>query len=233
MKNQAQLVTYADRLSGNINSLKNLLDGPLSGIFGGVHLLPFFYPIDGADAGFDPIDHTQVDSRIGNWSDVRSLAVDYDLVADLIVNHVSSESPQFKDFSHKGSGSPFAGMFLTYDRVFPLGASEEELLRIYRPRPGLPFTTAALDTGQQRLLWTTFTPRQIDIDVRHPQGEAYLKAILEQFREADIRMIRLDAIGYAIKHRHELFHDPGDVSLHRGPHLAGACFRDAGPGRDP
>jgi len=199
MKNQVQLITYADRLSANISSLKTLLHETLPGVFGGVHILPFFYPIDGADAGFDPIDHTQVDSRIGTWTDVRALAENYEVVADLIVNHVSSDSPQFKDFSRNGANSPFAGMFLTCDRVFPHGASEADLLRIYRPRPGLPFTVATLESGERRLLWTTFTPKQIDIDVKHPQGAAYLTAILEQFRSAGIRMIRLDAIGYAIK----------------------------------
>ena len=51
-----------------------MLDGPFRGLFGGIHLLPFFRPIDGADAGFDPIDHTQVDSRLGTWDDVRALA---------------------------------------------------------------------------------------------------------------------------------------------------------------
>ena len=63
MKNQAQLIAYVDRLTGGtFRDLEALLDGPLAGAFGGVHLLPFFHPIDGADAGFDPIDHTQVDS---------------------------------------------------------------------------------------------------------------------------------------------------------------------------
>jgi len=199
MKNQVQLITYADRLSGNLSGLKDLLNQTLPGAFGGVHILPFFYPIDGADAGFDPIDHTRVDSRVGNWSDVRALAADYEVVADLIVNHISSESPQFKDFSKKGARSPFAEMFLTFDRVFPQGASEADLLRIYRPRPGLPFTSATLESGERRLLWTTFTPTQIDIDVHGPQGAAYLAEILERFRDVGVRMIRLDAIGYAIK----------------------------------
>jgi len=48
-------------------------------------------------------------------------------------------------------------------------------------------------------LWTTFTSKQIDIDVKHPQGEKYLTSILQKFRDANIRMIRLDAVGYAIK----------------------------------
>lgn len=60
MLNQVQLITYVDRLSGGgFRELQQLLDGPFQGLFGGAHLLPFYSPIDGADAGFDPIDHTR------------------------------------------------------------------------------------------------------------------------------------------------------------------------------
>jgi sucrose phosphorylase len=203
MKNQVQLIAYVDRFSGGgFSELQLLLnDGPLAGLFGGVHLLPFFCPIDGADAGFDPIDHTQVDPRLGTWGDVHALAERTDLMADLIVNHLSSQSPQFADFRKRGQASSYAFMFLTYGRVFPDGAAETELLRIYRPRPGLPFTKMRLDDGSERLFWTTFTSEQVDIDVRSPQGRRYLDEILNRFEEAGIRSIRLDAAGYAIKKR--------------------------------
>lgn len=200
MKNQVQLITYVDRMSGGgFDELNRLLKGPLAGVFGGAHLLPFFTPIDGADAGFDPIDHTQVDARLGTWEDVRALAGTVELVADLIVNHVSSSSPQFLDFSEKGPDSQYAGMFLTFARVFPQGARESDLLGIYRPRPSLPFTPATLASGERALLWTTFNPEQVDIDVRHPQAQAYLDSILGKFKDAGIKMVRLDAVGYAIK----------------------------------
>src|SRR6185295_3412097 len=75
----------------------------------------------------------------------------------------------------------------------------QDLLEIYRPRPGLPFTKAQFDDGSECLLWTTFTPEQVDIDVRSTTGRAYLEHILEAFRAAGIRAIRLDAAGYAIK----------------------------------
>ena len=71
-----QLITYADRLAGDIAGVEAFVDGTVAGAFGGVHLLPFFVPIDGADAGFDPVDHTAVDPRIGSWDDVRRLADD-------------------------------------------------------------------------------------------------------------------------------------------------------------
>ena len=200
MKNSVHLVTYVDRLGGGgIAELAALLRGPLQGLFGGIHLLPFFFPIDGSDAGFDPIDHTQVDPRIGAWADIRSLAREVDLMADLIVNHISSSAPQFLDYLHKGAESIYDGLFLTADAVFPQGATQTDLDAIYRPRPDDPFTAYTLDNGERRLLWTTFTPQQIDIDVGHPQGTAYLDRILRTFAENQIASVRLDAVGYAIK----------------------------------
>ncbi len=200
MRNQVQLITYVDRLTGGgLRELTALLSGPLKDVFGGVHLLPFFHPIDGSDAGFDPIDHTLVDPRLGDWTDVKALSEKAEIMADLIVNHVSSKSPQFQDFREKGSASAYAGLFLTHDRVFPDGAREADLLRIYRPRPGLPFTVTQFPNGEAHLLWTTFTPQQIDIDVADAQGREYLASILGRFASSGIKIIRLDAAGYAIK----------------------------------
>ncbi|MEI7847025.1 MAG: sucrose phosphorylase [Chloroflexota bacterium] len=200
MKNQVQLITYADRLgSGNIRELQRLLNGSFLGLFGGVHILPFYYPMNGIDAGFDPIDHTMVDPDLGNWTDIKALGKDIDLMADLIVNHVSAKSPQFLDYSEKGECSAYKGLFLTMGKVFPKGATESDLLTIYRPRPGLPFTNVTLKNGQNHLMWTTFTSHQLDIDVTHPQGKAYLQKVMQILSENGIHMIRLDAVGFAIK----------------------------------
>jgi sucrose phosphorylase len=200
MKNRVQLIAYADRLGGgNIGELHRLLKGPLAGLFGGVHLLPFYYPIHGADAGFDPIDHTQIDPCLGSWADVKALGQDVDLMADLVVNHVSCASPQFVDYSERGDASIYNGMFLTMDSIFPNGATEDDLLAIYRPRPGLPFSYVTLKNGKKRLLWTTFTKQQIDINVNHPRGQLYLQSVLKTLHQNNIRMVRLDAVGYAVK----------------------------------
>lgn len=199
MRNQVQLIAYADRLGGGLPGILELLQGPFAGLFGGVHLLPFFDPIDGADAGFDPIDHTAVDSRLGRWDDVRAIAAATEVMADLIVNHISRRSPQFLDYKARHSASGYSGLFLTYDSVFPNGASEQDLLAIYRPRPSMPFTPVKLDDGTRQLFWTTFTPEQIDIDVRHARGREYLDRILEIFAAGGVSSVRLDAIGYAIK----------------------------------
>jgi sucrose phosphorylase len=65
-----------------------------------------------------------------------------------------------------------------------------------------------LKNGKKRLLWTTFTDQQIDINVYHPQGQAYLQSVLQTLHENNIRMVRLDAVGYASKNRKRLLHDP-------------------------
>ena len=200
MRNEIQLITYVDRFGGQtLAELQELLTGPLKGALGGVHLLPFFHKIDGADAGFDPIDHTRVDDRLGDWQDIRQLSGDLSVMADVIVNHMSSESPQFLDYSRKGKDSQYDGLFLTMESVFPNGATEKDLLAVYRPRPGMPFTMTTLANGERRLLWTTFTPQQIDIDVHTQTGKAYLESILQILSQSGVTMVRLDAVGYAIK----------------------------------
>lgn len=199
MRNQVGLVAYADRFGGSLESLDRLLRGPLAGLFGSVHLLPFFTPYDGADAGFDPEDHTRVDPRLGTWDDVRRIGAAQETVVDVIVNHVSTQSPEFTDWVQRGDASPYAGMFLTLSTVFPTGATEEQLLRIYRPRPGLPFTPVTLRDGSRRLLWTTFMSRQADLDVRHDQTRRYLGRVIERLADSGVAMLRLDAVGYAVK----------------------------------
>jgi sucrose phosphorylase len=200
MAASVELIAYASRLGGDLGRMREILAGPLAGLFGGIHVLPFYVPFDGADAGFDPRDHAEVDSRLGSWDDIAALAQDGSMVtADLIVNHMSCMSPQFADWLAIGPRSAYDGMFLTFGSVFPRGAREEDLLCLYRPRPGLPFTAYTLADGSKRLVWTTFTPQQVDIDITQQVTRDYLLSILDRFAAAGVSRVRLDAVGYAVK----------------------------------
>ena len=193
----ASILVYAERVGGNLGEIEKLLAGPLAD-FNGIHVLPFFHPYDGDDAGFDPIDHKIVDPRLGTWADFKRISQTHELTADLIVNHASNLSPEFLDWQEKGDASPYAGLFLTFDVVFPNGGTEDGITSFYRPRPGMPFTAYEV-AGKRRLVWTTFMPSQVDIDIKHPAGEAYLKAVLEALASGGVKVVRLDAIGYAVK----------------------------------
>ena len=200
MRNQPQLIAYADRLAGDLPGLRNVLTDELAGAFGGVHILPFFIPIDGSDAGFDPVDHSSVDPRLGTWADVAGLGTVVDVMADLIVNHVSINSAQFSDWRRHGEESAHAPMFLSpldvFDGRMP---TDTERSAIYRPRPTPPFHDVEFSDGSVRSVWSTFTHEQIDLDVESAAGWAYLIEILDRFSDAEVDLVRLDAIGYAIK----------------------------------
>lgn len=200
MKNQVQLCTYADRLGcGNLDLLNSILESKLENLFSAVHLLPFYYPFDGADAGFDPIDHSLVDKRLGTWEDVSKIGSNFDIMADLIVNHMSSSSEEFQDVLKRGKNSPYHDLFLSYDSVFPNGATETDLLDLYRPRPGLPFTRVRCGDGSERMMWTTFTSEQIDINVASNAGLDYLNKVMSALHSGGANILRLDAAGYAVK----------------------------------
>lgn len=196
------LITYADRLAGNLSGLYALLEGELKGLFGGIHILPFYTPIDGADAGFDPVDHLAVDRRIGSWADITTIASRYELMADVIVNHVSSDSMQFRDVLRRGRSSPYWGLFLRKTDIFPAGderEAAESLSKLYRPRPGIPFIAKQLDDGELVDFWATFSAKQLDINVEGQAGRQYLTSIIDKFAEVGVKNVRLDAAGYAVK----------------------------------
>jgi sucrose phosphorylase len=193
----SSILVYAERVGGNLGHIEKLLKGPLKD-FEGIHVLPFFHPYDGDDAGFDPIDHKIVDPRLGTWSDFKRISETHELTADLIVNHASNLSPEFLDWQEKGDDSEYDGMFLTFDVVFPNGANEEGITSFYRPRPGMPFTAYEV-AGKRRLVWTTFMPSQVDIDIKHEKGQAYLRSVLDALASGGVKVVRLDAVGYAVK----------------------------------
>lgn len=199
MKNAVHLITYTERLAqGDINQLSTLLTDELNGLFAGVHLLPFFFPIDGSDAGFDPVDHLTVDSRLGDWSQVKALTTHAEVMADVIVNHMSSQASQFVSVLEAGEQSPFWALFLKPNDVFA-EADSPQRDKIYSPRPGECFTDYKLADNRSQTFWTTFTDNQVDINVESPQGKAYLLSILDKMQSAGVSTVRLDAAGFAIK----------------------------------
>jgi sucrose phosphorylase len=202
MRNGVQLITYADRFGGgDLAVIAALVNGPFDGVFTGVHILPFYLPFDGIDAGFDPVDHRVVDSHLGTWEDIAYLAGTHDVMADVIVNHISDESPQFRDFVTHGDDCPYTGMFLERETIFPGGPTHDELSAIYRPRPGDPFTGIDMADGSQRTMWTTFSPHQIDLNLRDVGAASYLDEVLDRLMAAGVSQVRLDAVGYSIKTR--------------------------------
>jgi sucrose phosphorylase len=204
VKNQVQLITYPDSLGGDLRALNEVLLEHFADVFtGGVHILPPF-PSSG-DRGFAPLTYLEIEPAFGTWEDVRRIGENFGVLLDLMVNHISRQSPYFQDFLKKGRKSEHADMFITLDKIWPDGnPPQEDVAKIFLRRPEHPFSDITIEeTGQVERIWTSFgkeTPsEQIDLDVRSEQAQDMLAGFLTHFAQQGVKIVRLDAVAYVTK----------------------------------
>jgi sucrose phosphorylase len=197
------LLTYPDSLGGSLRAIADLLDGPFDGLFHGVHVLPPFP--SSADRGFAPLAYGEIDPRFGSWNDIQRLSKRHDVLLDLMINHMSRQSPEFQDFTRRGRRSPHADLFITLDKVWADGSPNAgDVARIFLRKPDAPFSTVTIaETGEEERIWTSFGTsewsEQIDLDVMSDATRRLINGWLRSFAEKGVRIVRLDAVGYVIK----------------------------------
>ncbi|MEK4514722.1 sucrose phosphorylase [Paenibacillus sp. FSL H8-0122] len=202
LKNQVQLITYPDSLGGDLKQLHQVLHGPFAGLFaGGIHILPPF-PSSG-DRGFAPLTYLEIEPEFGNWEDIRSIGAEFDVLVDLMVNHISRQSPYFQDFLEHGRASEYADLFITLDKIWENGEPvRADIEKMFLRRP-LPYSTFTTSGGGEEKVWTTFgktdPSEQIDLDIHAPLTRDLLRQFFENFKEQNVKIVRLDAVGYVIK----------------------------------
>ena len=194
------LITYADQIRDSVGTPLEAFerwcgDTELDKAFSTVHLLPFF-PYS-SDDGFSVIDYRQVDPKIGTWDDVARLADRFDLMFDLVLNHVSQKSRWFQDYL--AGVEPFTRWFIE-------ASPDDDLSQVVRPR-SLPLLTRFDTSRGPRFVWTTFSRDQIDLNYKEPSVLAEMIDVLLTYAERGARIIRLDAIAF-------LWKEIGTSSLH-------------------
>jgi sucrose phosphorylase len=187
----ALLITYGDSLLGvgekPLHTLKRFLDAHANDVLSGVHILPF-YPWT-SDDGFAVLDYSSVNEALGNWQDIRAIAGDYDLMADLVINHCSSRSAWFENFLR--DEEPGRDYFFT-------ASPEVDLSTVVRPRTS-PLLRPVETVRGTRHVWCTFSHDQVDLDFRNPEVLRQFVAILRLYLDQGVRIIRLDAIAFLWK----------------------------------
>jgi len=205
IKNKVQLITYPDSLGGNLTILNELLLKHFSDIFtGGIHILPPF-PSTG-DRGFAPTTYLEIETEFGTWEDIRKIGEKFDIMLDLMVNHISRHSPYFQEFVQKGRQSKYGDMFITLDKVWPDGnPPPEDVAKIFLRKPEHPFSEIEIEeTGEIERIWTSFGPRvdyseQIDLDVNSAVTKQLFTELFTHFSQRKVKVLRLDAVGYVVK----------------------------------
>jgi sucrose phosphorylase len=186
------LITYGDMVREKKEAplatlLSFLKDNLPSNVLNTVHILPFF-PYS-SDDGFSIIDYRAVNPELGSWHEIEALSLDYKLMVDLVLNHVSRKSSWFRDYV---SGiSPGCGYFIEAD-------PQEDLSEVVRPR-NLPLLTPTHTRYGLRHLWTTFSEDQIDLNFANPDVLFEFLDLLLLYISHGATVVRLDAIAYLWK----------------------------------
>ena len=203
VKNQVQLITYPDSLGGNLKTLNTVLSTHFPNTFkGGIHILPPF-PSSG-DRGFAPLTYLEIEPKFGSWEDIKELGKKYDILLDLMVNHISRKSEFFQDFLKYGRNSKYANLFITLDKIWNDGNPNQEDISKMFLRRTTPYSTFIIeDSKKEETVWTTFgkeTPsEQIDLDINSDDARKLLKDFLINFSNQNVKIVRLDAVGYITK----------------------------------
>lgn len=198
-ENDTILITYGDAVRSKnqnpLQALRRFLVENVQEAINAVHLLPFF-PYS-SDDGFSVIDFDKVDPNLGTWADIDSLADNYDLMFDAVINHVSVQSKWFQGFL--AGSSKYKDYFITVD-------NEADIANVFRPR-ALPLLTAFKTAKGTKRVWTTFSADQVDLNYQNPRVLIDIVRILLAFVAHGARFIRLDAIAYIWK-------EPGTSCIH-------------------
>lgn len=186
------LITYADQLKADgeapLATLRKwLVDEDWDSLLSIVHLLPFC-PYT-SDDGFSVVDYLEVDPESGDWSDIAALGEPFDLMFDLVLNHISQASDWFQRYL-KGEAP--------YDRFFIEADPSDDLSLVVRPR-SLPLLTPVETANGPRHVWTTFSADQIDLNYAEPEVLARMLAILVEYALRGARIVRLDAVAFLWK----------------------------------
>jgi len=189
----AILITYGDLISnGNqppLETLEEMCKVYFKSAFNTIHILPF-YPYS-SDRGFAILDFEEVDPNLGSWEDILRLKNNFRLMFDGVFNHVSSKSRWFQEFLNQNSDyNNFFTVFTTKEKISP-----DHLKLIVRPRTSDVLTSFQTLNGL-RLVWTTFSPDQIDLNFNNPKVLEKMVEILLLYVRRGADIIRLDAVTY-------------------------------------
>jgi sucrose phosphorylase len=186
------LITYGDSLNRSgeapLSTLHKFANIFFKDVFSTIHILPFF-PFS-SDDGFSVMDFFSVNPQLGTWSDINKLGVDFRLMFDHVLNHVSAKSRWFEKYLKGEEG--FEDLAIEVE-------PSVDLSEVTRPRSLPLLTEFKKSSGNMVHLWTTFSADQIDLNYKSIDVlEKIVKTLLFYVKQG-ATIIRFDAIAYLWK----------------------------------
>jgi sucrose phosphorylase len=190
-ENDILMITYGDSIKSPdqkpLNVLYDFMESNLREIITWVHILPFF-PYS-SDDGFAVIDYLRVNDSLGSWEDIQPFTSNYKLMADLVVNHISSRSQWFENF--KLEKNPGKDYFIEINQDF-------DTSHVVRPR-ATPLLKEQQTLHDKKEVWCTFSHDQIDLNFHNPEVLLEMLKIIHHYLDKGIKIFRLDAVAFLWK----------------------------------
>ncbi len=165
-KNGVIFNAYPDSLGFTLTeALKLLRRQEFRNAFSQFYILPTLFNSD-LDRGFSIIDYGLNDDLVqpGDLEGLKKLG--FSLKLDLVLNHLSTNSPQFMNLRRHGSASNYADYFIDWNQFWEgLGQVGSEgyiipddkyLEPLFMRKPGLPIIKVLMSDGSWRFFWNTF-----------------------------------------------------------------------------
>jgi len=157
---------YPDSIGQKLADVTHMLKLPeFKDVFSLFYILPTIFNSD-LDRGFSIIDYDLNDELVSreDLDQLHELNVMFKF--DLVLNHLSVGSPQFKDLLKHGDESKYKNFFIDWNEFWhshgemsPDGhviPYKEHLEKLFMRKPGLPILKIHFPDGSKRPYWNTF-----------------------------------------------------------------------------
>jgi sucrose phosphorylase len=164
--NGVMLNAYPDSIGENLHDLVSMLKMPeFKDAFSFFYVLPTFFNSD-LDRGFSIIDYN-LNSDLVTKEDLKALEdLNIGLKFDIVLNHLSVASPQFKSILNHGKQSKYIDFFIDWNAFWEgngemgkdgvIIPEEKYLSKLFMRKSGLPVLKVLFPDGTENPYWNTF-----------------------------------------------------------------------------
>ncbi|MEY2868270.1 MAG: hypothetical protein RIR01_694, partial [Bacteroidota bacterium] len=164
--NGVMLNAYPDSIGKKFSDTVDMLKmNEFKDVFSLLYVLPTFFNSD-LDRGFSIIDYN-INKDLVNPKDLKDLnELNIKLKFDIVLNHLSVASPQFKDLLQHGNESKFKDFFINWNEFWEgngiknddgIVIPEPEFLdKLFMRKSGLPILKVRFPDGTEQPYWNTF-----------------------------------------------------------------------------
>ncbi len=220
IQNGVMLNAYPDSIGEHLGDCIQMLQkAEFKDVFSLFYILPTFFNSD-LDRGFSIIDYN-LNEYLVSKADLKALdELNIQLKFDIVLNHLSVASPQFKDLLKNGTNSKYKDFFINWNSFWKghgtlnsdgiIIPDEEFLNKLFMRKSGLPILKVPFPDGSKQPYWNTFYQKIIynkinisDLEQIEELSKTEKEAIVKKVNSAIENNEVLDDLDFGVKEKTE------------------------------